>query len=61
MFPSLTLLETPPIIFHYHDEAHDIFLCTRGQMNVWADDRARTLNPGDMASVPPVGTSWYFR
>ncbi|KAJ4037181.1 hypothetical protein NW761_001440 [Fusarium oxysporum] len=41
------------IIFHYHNNAHDIFLCTQGQMNVWANDQGRTLNPGDMASVPP--------
>ncbi|KAH7171717.1 RmlC-like cupin domain-containing protein [Fusarium sp. MPI-SDFR-AT-0072] len=45
--------EGAPIIFHYHNEAHDIFLCTQGQMNVWANDQGRTLNPGDMASVPP--------
>ncbi|EXK40950.1 hypothetical protein FOMG_04515 [Fusarium oxysporum f. sp. melonis 26406] len=45
--------EGDPIIFHYHNEAHDVFLCTQGQMNVWANDQGRTLDPGDMASVPP--------
>lgn len=43
-----------PIGFHYHKEAHDVFLCLKGSLNVWADDAARTLLPGDFASVPPV-------
>lgn len=42
-----------PIGFHYHREAHDVFLCLKGSMNVWANDAARTLLPGDFASVPP--------
>ncbi|KAH0167354.1 cupin domain-containing protein, partial [Aureobasidium melanogenum] len=42
-----------PIGFHYHREAHDVFLCLKGSMNVWANDSARTLLPGDFASVPP--------
>jgi quercetin dioxygenase-like cupin family protein len=42
-----------PIGFHYHRDAHDVFLCLKGSMNVWADDAARTLLPGDFASVPP--------
>ncbi|GAB7350202.1 hypothetical protein MBLNU459_g0862t1 [Dothideomycetes sp. NU459] len=42
-----------PIGFHYHKEAHDVFLCQKGSINVWADDEARTLLPGDFASVPP--------
>ncbi|KAJ9271364.1 hypothetical protein DTO212C5_2714 [Paecilomyces variotii] len=43
-----------PIGFHFHREAHDIFLCLQGRMNVWAVDRARTMEPGDFASVPPT-------
>ena len=43
-----------PIGFHYHREAHDVFLCVKGRMNIWANDSARTLFPGDFASVPPV-------
>ncbi|GME54082.1 Cupin RmlC-type [Neofusicoccum parvum] len=42
-----------PIGFHYHREAHDVFLCLKGQVNVWANDTARTLSAGDFASVPP--------
>lgn len=43
-----------PIGFHYHREAHDVFLCLKGTLNVWANDSARSLGPGDFASVPPV-------
>lgn len=42
-----------PIGFHYHREAHDVFLCLQGTLNVWANDKARSLSPGDFASVPP--------
>ena len=42
-----------PIGFHYHRETHDVFLCLKGAVNVWADDQCRTLGPGDFASVPP--------
>ncbi|KAL4990822.1 RmlC-like cupin domain-containing protein [Aspergillus falconensis] len=42
-----------PIGFHYHREAHDVFLCLKGHINIWADKQARTLGPGDFASVPP--------
>ncbi|KAB2571793.1 Cupin RmlC-type [Lasiodiplodia theobromae] len=42
-----------PIGFHYHREAHDVFLCLKGNINVWANNTARTLGPGDFASVPP--------
>ncbi|OBT56974.1 hypothetical protein VE04_02566 [Pseudogymnoascus sp. 24MN13] len=42
-----------PIGFHYHREAHDVFLCLKGTLNVWANDSARSLGPGDFASVPP--------
>ncbi|KAL3428227.1 cupin domain-containing protein [Phlyctema vagabunda] len=42
-----------PIGFHYHKEAHDVFLCLKGRINVWANDAARSLYSGDFASVPP--------
>lgn len=46
--------ESPPIGFHYHREAHDVFLCLQGSINVWAGDQCRTMTKGDFASVPPV-------
>ncbi|KAL2847080.1 RmlC-like cupin domain-containing protein [Aspergillus pseudodeflectus] len=42
-----------PIGFHYHREAHDVFLCLKGHVNVWVNDQARTMGPGDFTSVPP--------
>lgn len=45
-----------PIGFHYHHEAHDVFLCLQGNVNVWANDQCRTMSAGDFASVPPVCT-----
>lgn len=46
--------ESSPIGFHFHREAHDVFLCLKGRVNVWAGDICRTMQPGDFASVPPV-------
>ena len=43
-----------PIGFHFHKEAHDVFLCLKGAVNVWAGKKCRTMTPGDFASVPPV-------
>ncbi|KAK3071800.1 hypothetical protein LTR53_008005 [Teratosphaeriaceae sp. CCFEE 6253] len=45
--------QSDPIGFHFHKEAHDVFLCLSGSVNVWADDRCRTMGSGDFASVPP--------
>ena len=45
-----------PIGFHYHREAHDVFLCLKGAVNVWAGEKARRMEAGDFASVPPVST-----
>lgn len=45
-----------PVGFHHHNEAHDIFMCTKGFIKVWAGDKARLLAPGDFCSVPPVCT-----
>ena len=46
--------QSDPIGFHYHKETHDVFLCTKGALNIWAGDKCRTMGPGDFASVPPV-------
>jgi len=46
--------QSDPIGFHYHREAHDVFLCLQGEVNVWANDKCRTMGGGDFASVPPV-------
>lgn len=46
--------QSDPIGFHYHNESHDVFLCLQGSVNVWAEDKCRTLSAGDFASVPPV-------
>jgi quercetin dioxygenase-like cupin family protein len=43
-----------PIGFHYHRESHDVFLCLKGNVNVWAGEKCRTMGAGDFASVPPV-------
>lgn len=45
--------EGDPIGFHFHREAHDVFLCLKGSINVWAGDQCRTMTEGDFASVPP--------
>jgi quercetin dioxygenase-like cupin family protein len=46
--------EGDPIGYHYHREAHDVFLCLEGRVNVWSGETGRTMFPGDFASVPPV-------
>jgi mannose-6-phosphate isomerase-like protein (cupin superfamily) len=46
----------PPIGFHFHRETHDVFLCLKGNVNIWAGEKCRTMAPGDFASVPPVST-----
>ncbi|KAJ2898273.1 hypothetical protein MKZ38_004041 [Zalerion maritima] len=43
-----------PVPFHYHNEAHDVFLCIKGQIRIWTNDQCRTMGPGDYASVPPT-------
>lgn len=53
--------QSPPIGFHFHREAHDIFLCLKGNINIWADDTCRTMGPGDLASVPPVSNNNDFQ
>lgn len=39
--------------FHYHDHAHDVFMCTKGHLKVWAGDKCKILGPGDFCYVPP--------
>ncbi|KAF2023905.1 RmlC-like cupin [Setomelanomma holmii] len=39
--------------FHYHNEAHDVFMCTKGRLKIWAGDKCKILYPGDFAYVPP--------
>jgi glyoxylate utilization-related uncharacterized protein len=53
--------QSDPIGFHYHKEAHDVFLCLQGNVNVWANDECRTLSAGDFASVPPVSDVTFMR
>lgn len=42
-----------PIPMHRHGEAHDVFYCERGAIQVWFDGTSRMLHPGDTASIPP--------
>lgn len=49
--------QSDPIGFHFHRETHDVFLCLKGNVNVWAGEEARTMGEGDFASVPPVNTT----
>ncbi|PSR77316.1 RmlC-like cupin domain-containing protein [Coniella lustricola] len=39
--------------FHWHAEAHDVFLPTKGFVKLWNGDKCRILGPGDFAYVPP--------
>ncbi|CBX93471.1 hypothetical protein IAQ61_009161 [Plenodomus lingam] len=39
--------------FHYHEHAHDVFLCTKGHLKVWLDNKCKILGPGDFAYAPP--------
>lgn len=39
--------------FHYHNHAHDVFMCTKGRLKIWAGDKCKVLYPGDFAYVPP--------
>jgi mannose-6-phosphate isomerase-like protein (cupin superfamily) len=39
--------------FHWHEQAHDVFLVTKGFLKLWAGDKCRILGPGDFAYVPP--------
>src|ERR1700742_2005438 len=38
-----------PIPLHHHARELEVFLCTRGRVQVWADGESRVLSPGDLA------------
>lgn len=46
-----TLSDAPG--FHWHQEAHDVFLVTKGFLKLWNGDKCRIMGPGDFAYVPP--------
>lgn len=48
------------IIQHYHEKHTETFLCTSGQMTMWANDRKYQMYPGDFLHVP-AGTKHSFR
>lgn len=48
-----------PIAPHWHRETHDVFLCTKGSVQVWAGNESRVLYPGDFGSISP-GTRHSF-
>jgi quercetin dioxygenase-like cupin family protein len=50
---TTTRAEEPITPMHWHENEHDIFMCLRGRLQVWADGESRILGPGDIASVPP--------
>lgn len=58
VFQSGAVLSDAPG-FHWHNEAHDVFLVTKGYLKLWNGDKCRIMGPGDFAYVPPV--SIYLR
>ncbi|KAL4964886.1 uncharacterized protein BDV14DRAFT_189940 [Aspergillus stella-maris] len=52
VFQSGAVLSDAPG-FHYHDEAHDVFLVTKGYLKLWNGPKCRVMGPGDFAYVPP--------
>jgi mannose-6-phosphate isomerase-like protein (cupin superfamily) len=55
VFQSGAVLSDAPG-FHWHSEAHDVFLVTKGYLKLWNGDKCRIMGPGDFAYVPPVST-----
>lgn len=53
VFSSGAVLSDAPG-FHWHEEAHDVFLVTKGSLKLWNGDKCRIMGPGDFAYVPPV-------
>lgn len=53
VFSSGAVLSDAPG-FHWHEEAHDVFLVTKGFLKLWNGDKCRVMGPGDFAYVPPV-------
>lgn len=60
VFSSGAVLSDAPG-FHWHKEAHDVFLPTKGFLKLWNGDKCRIMGPGDFAYVPPVSTFLPFR
>ncbi len=52
-FVAMAGPKSGPIPMHRHGEAHDVFYCERGAIQVWFDGESRVLYPGDLASIPP--------
>ncbi|OQD65899.1 hypothetical protein PENPOL_c005G07111 [Penicillium polonicum] len=52
VFSSGAVLSDAPG-FHWHEEAHDVFLVTKGFLKLWNGDKCRIMGPGDFAYVPP--------
>ncbi|KAI1848418.1 hypothetical protein JX265_008800 [Neoarthrinium moseri] len=53
VFTSGAVLSDAPG-FHWHQEAHDVFLVTKGFLKLWNGDKCRIMGPGDFAYVPPT-------
>ncbi|KAJ4413809.1 hypothetical protein N0V82_008303 [Gnomoniopsis sp. IMI 355080] len=53
VFSSGAVLSDAPG-FHWHKEAHDVFLPTKGFLKLWNGDKCRIMGPGDFAYVPPT-------
>ncbi|KAH8678392.1 cupin domain-containing protein [Xylariales sp. PMI_506] len=53
VFTSGAVLSDAPG-FHWHQEAHDVFLVTKGYLKLWNGDKCRIMGPGDFAYVPPT-------
>lgn len=53
VFQSAAVLSDAPG-FHYHNQAHDVFLVTKGYLKLWNGDKCRIMGPGDFAYVPPL-------
>jgi len=56
VFTSAAVLSDAPG-FHYHNEAHDVFLVTKGFLKLWNGDKCKIMGPGDFAYIPPVRKS----
>ncbi|OKL56580.1 hypothetical protein UA08_08123 [Talaromyces atroroseus] len=52
VFQSAAVLSDAPG-FHYHNQAHDVFLVTKGYLKLWNGEKCRIMAPGDFAYVPP--------
>lgn len=53
VFTSGAVLSDAPG-FHWHAEAHDVFLVTKGFLKLYNGDKCRIMGPGDFAYIPPT-------